>query len=421
MTEQTSPLMQNLRRSGVWFAASVLVLAASSIGLSRFLETETPTVSLALDPLNINALIGELTNDLNDTSNVPDLDALLAKAERALRFDLADARLYSLIGEIKYRQGEKDQAYELFDQARRLSKTEIHALQRSIGRSIETGDLPKAVGGIDILLRRWPDQFPAIAEGLPTILSNPDGYQAVLAAIRAAAPWRASLLVALGKTPEGLDFANRLLLDLTGSTAPPNSSELSYVIHGYIRQKEYEQAYRLFLFSLSDQERKLGGYIFNSTFEPVSSGSGKPFDWQVGDQSGLEVTFATSQAAVEGEGGATVRFLNTPVKNTALQQYIELPPGSYKISLLASARNLKLPKDLYWSIRCVGPAGEITRFNISEGTYNRQALSQDFSVGPAGCPMQLLKLETAAIAESWRFRYVGTLVMHKLSIERLPS
>ncbi|WP_287232614.1 hypothetical protein [Mesorhizobium sp.] len=419
MTEQTSPLMQNLRRSGVWFAASVLVLAASSIGLSRFLETETPTVSLALDPLNVNALIGEITHDLNDTSNAPDLDAMLAKLESALRFDLADARLYSLIGEIKYRKGEKDQAYEFFDQARNLSKTEILALQRSIGRSIEIGDLSGAVREIDILLRRWPDQFPAIAEGLPTILSNPDGYQAVLAAIRAAAPWRSNLLVTLGKTPDGLDFANRLLLDLTGSSAPPSSSEVSYLIHSYFGQKKYEQAYRLFLFSLSDQERKLGGYIFNSAFEPLSSG--KPFDWQVGDQSGLEVTLATAQNAVEGEGGATVRFLNTPVKNAALQQYIQLPPGSYKVSLAASASNLKLPKELFWSIRCVGPAGEIARFHIPEGTYNRQALSQEFSVGPTGCPMQLLKLETAAIAESWRFRYVGTLVMHKLSIERLSS
>ncbi|RWP62820.1 MAG: hypothetical protein EOR08_13455 [Mesorhizobium sp.] len=409
--------MQNLRRSGVWFAASVLVLAASSIGLSRFLENETPTVSLALDQLNVNALIGEITHDLNDTSNAPDLDALLAKAESALRFDLADARLYSLIGEIKYRKGGKDQAYEFFEQARKLSKTEIHALQRSIGHSIETGDLSKAVREIDILLRRWPDRFPAIAEDLPTILSNPDGYQAVLAALKAEAPWRSSLFVALGGNPEGLGSANRLLLDLAASGAPPKSRELSAVINGYIRQKQYESAYRLFLFSLSDEEKKLAGYVFNSTFEPASSG--KPFDWQVRNQSSMEVTFATSQDALEGEGGAAVRFLNTPVKGTALQQYIELPPGSYKISLVASARNLKLPKELFWSIRCVGPAGEIARFNIPEGTYNRQALSQDFSVGSAGCPMQLLKLETAAIAESWRFRYVGTLVMHKLSIERL--
>ncbi|MER9962680.1 hypothetical protein NKJ72_17215 [Mesorhizobium sp. M0045] len=419
MMEQTSPLLQNLRRSSVWFVASVLALAASSIGLSRLVETETPAVSLALGPLNVDALIGEITSDLNDSDNAPDLEALLARVKDALRFNLADARLYSLIGEIKYRQGEKDEANKLFDQALGLSKTEIHALQRSIGHATETGDLSKAVGEIDILLRRWPDQFPAISDGLPTILSNPDGYQAVLTAIRAEAPWRASLIYALSKTPEGLDLANRLLLDLTGSNSPPKTAELTIVINGYFRQKEYGRAYRLFLFSLSSQERKLVGYIFNGTFEPVSGG--KPFDWQVRDQSGLEITFVTSQDAVEGEGGATVRFLNTPVKNTALQQYVALPPGAYKISLIASARSLKLPKELFWSIRCLGPSGEIARFNIPEGTFNRQILTQDFSVGLTDCPMQVLTLKTAAIAESWRFRYVGTLVMHKLSIERLPS
>ncbi|MER9228556.1 hypothetical protein NKI39_23535 [Mesorhizobium sp. M0664] len=419
MMEQASPLMQNLRRSVVWFVAFGLVLVTSSIGLSRFLETETPAVSLALDPFNVDALVAEITRDLNDTNNAPDLDASLARARGALAFDLADARLYSLIGEIEYRQGEEDEAYQLFDQARKLSKTEIHALQRSISRAVETGDLSRAVAEIDILLRRWPDQFSTISEGMPTILSSRDGYQAVLTAITKEAPWRGSLFVALNKTPQGLDVANRLLLDLIGSPAPPKSSELTDVIAGYLSQKQYEQAYRLFLFSLTDEERKLGGYIFNSTFEPEPSG--KPFDWQVGNQSGLEITFADSQNAVEGEGGATVRFLNTPVKNAALQQYIELPPGSYKISLIASARNLKLPKDLFWSIKCLGPAGEIARFNVPEGTFNRQKLSRDFSVGPTGCPMQVLKLDTAAIAESWRFRYIGTLVMHKLSIERLAS
>ncbi|WP_244571428.1 tetratricopeptide repeat protein [Mesorhizobium carmichaelinearum] len=376
-----------------------------------------PAVSMVLDPVNVDALIGEISDDLNDTANPPDLDALAARAKGALRFNVGDARLYSLIGEIEYRQGKKDDAYALFDQARRLSKTEIHALQRSIGHSIEIGDLSKAVNELDTLLRRWPDQFPAVAEGLPAMLSNPDGYHAVLASIAAGAPWRASLFSALGKTRPGLDFANQLLLDLVGSGAPPKSSELSSVITGYIAQKEYEEAYRLFLFSLTDDQRKLGGYVFNSTFEPGYGG--KPFDWQVRDQSGLEVTFVTSQDAVEGEGGATVRFLDTPVKNTALQQYIELPPGSYRISLVASGRNLKLPKELFWTIRCVGSVGEIARFNIPEGTFNRQSLSQEFSVGPDVCPMQLLRLETAAIADSWRFRYIGTLVMHKLNIERI--
>ncbi|TIV88898.1 MAG: hypothetical protein E5V78_03785 [Mesorhizobium sp.] len=416
MTAQTSPLARNLGRSGVWFVAFVLVLAASSTGLSRLLETDMPAISMALDPLNVDALIDDVAGDLNDTANPPDLDALYSRASGALRYNVGDARLYSLMGEIEYRQGKQDDAYALFDLARKLSKTEIHALKRSIGHSVEIGDLSKAISEIDTLLRRWPDQFPAVAEGLPAILSNPDGYHAMLAAIAAQAPWRANLFSVLGKTRQGLDFANQLLLDLVRSDAPPKSGELSSVITGYIVQKEYEQAYRLFLFTLSDEERKLGGYVFNSTFEPGYDG--KPFDWQVRDQSGLEVTFATSQDAVEGEGGATVRFLNTPVKNTALQQYVELPPGSYRISLVASGRSLKLPKELFWTIMCVDRTREIARFNIPEGTFNRRSLSQEFSVGPNECPMQLLRLETAAIAESWRFRYMGTLVMHKLNIER---
>ncbi|TIL50687.1 MAG: hypothetical protein E5Y81_26235, partial [Mesorhizobium sp.] len=83
-------------------------------------------------------------------------------------------------------------------------------------------------------------------------LSNPDGYQAVLEAIRAAAPWRSNLFAALSRTSDGIDAANRLLLDLTGLGAPPKSNELSLVINGFINQKQYEPAYRLFLFSLSD-------------------------------------------------------------------------------------------------------------------------------------------------------------------------
>lgn len=395
------------------------MLVASSIGLSRLLETETPVASLAIDPLNVDALIAEISQKLNDTNSPPNLDALAERSSDALRYDIGDARLYSLFGEIKYRQGDRHGAYALFNQAQQLSQTEFHALQRSIAHAVETGDLKKAVGEINTLLRRWPDQFSAVSGGLPIILSRPDGYDAVLTAIRAEAPWRKSLFSSLTQGPQGLASADRLLLDLAGSDAPPTASELSAVIGGYISQKEYDAAYRLFLFSLTNEERKLGGYVFNGTFEPVYTG--KPFDWQVRDQSGLEVTFATSHDAVEGEGGATVRFLNTPVKNTALQQIVELPPGSYKISLTASGRNLKLPKELFWAIRCLDPAGEIARFNIPEGTYNRQDLSQEFAIGPGACPIQLLRLETATIAGSWRFRYVGTLVMHKLVIERISS
>ncbi|MBN9272152.1 MAG: hypothetical protein J0J15_18275 [Mesorhizobium sp.] len=419
MTLQPSPPMQKLRHLSVWFVASVLGLAASSIGLSRVLEAELPSAALVLNPLNEDALVNKITGQLNDTDTPPDLEALAAEAKKALRYDLADARLYSLIGEIELRRGDKERAYQLFDQAQKLSKTEIHSLQRSIDRSIETGDLAKAVDEIDILLRRWPDRFPLVASGFPTILANPSGYRAVLKAIGADAPWRGYLFSTLVADPLGIGLANRLLLDMAGSSTPPTDRELSSVIAGFIRQRQYGSAYRLFLFSLTDEQRKLGGYVYNSTFEPYPSG--KPFDWQVPSQVAVEVTFSTSHDAVEGEGGATVRFLNAPVKNDVIPEYLQLPPGAYRLSLLASGRNLKLPKGLFWSLRCIDPAGEVGRLNIPEGTYNRKSFNVDFTVNPDACPIQLLRLEAATIADSWRFRYVGSIVMHKISIERVSS
>lgn len=395
------------------------MLAVSSIGLSRALETEAPSAALVLDPLNADALINKITAELNDTDNAPDLDALAAQAGNALRFDVGDARLYSLMGEVEFRRNDKSKAYKLFDHALKLSKTEIHALQRSIDRSIEAGDLSKAVDEIDVLLRRWPDRFSAVASGFPVILSNSDGYQAVLKAVSSDAPWRNDLFPALVADPRGLDLANQLLFDLAASSAPPKIQELSLVIKGYIQQNKYDAAYRLFLFSLNDEEKRLAGYVFNSTFEPLYSN--RPFDWQIPSQSGLELVFATSHQAVEGEGGATVRFLNAPIKNLILYQYVELPPGSYRISLLASGRNLKLPKGLFWSLRCVNAMDNIARLDIQEGTFNRQSVSQEIVVPSSECPLQVLRLEAGSIAESWRFRYVGALVMHKLSIERVSS
>jgi hypothetical protein len=60
------------------------------------------------------------------------------------------------------------------------------------------------------------------------------------------------------------------------------------------------------------------------------------------------------------------------------------------------------------------------KLGIPEGSFNNQALSAAFVVGP-GCEMQALKLQTALIAESWRYRYAGVIMMHGIRIERLAS
>lgn len=394
-------------------------MTASSIGLSRLLEKDEPASAIALFPLNAEARIRAITDALNATGGDPDLALLQRESRRALRYDAGDARLYSLLGEIDYQGGNRDEAYRLFERARKFSKTEIHALQRTIVHAIELDDLAKAVREADILLRRWPEKLDAMAASFPLILAKEEGYAAILAALKAEAPWRSSLFSALAKDPRGIAAADRLLLDLKRSDAPPRQGELASVIVGYIAQKRYEAAYHLFLFTLSEEEKKLGGYVFNGRFAPLRTH--RPFDWQIRDQPGLEVTFAEPADERGSGGGANVRFLNKPVKNVSLQQFIQLPPGGYLVTLNASGRNLKLPKELFWSLRCVDSNTELLRLAIPEGSFDARLLSAKFTVDPGGCAMQILKLETALIAESWRYRYVGTVTMHDIRIERLAS
>ncbi len=394
------------------------VLATSSTGLSRFLEDDNAGVALALHPANVDARIKELTASLNGPDRKARLTEIAEGIEDALRFDAGDARLYSLLGEVEFQRDDKDVAYRLFSRARQFSKTEIHALQRTLVHSIEQDRLAEAVNEIDTMLRRWPDRFDAVAPVLPQILSRPEGFQAVRDALAEDAPWRRNIFATLGREPAGIPLAEQLLLDLKDTKVPPQPGEIASIINGYIGQKQYESAYRFFLFTQSGEEAKLAGYVFNGQFAPVRTQ--KPFDWQFRDQSGVEITFGSRGGGAQTTG-ATVRFLNKPVKDVALQQYLQLPPGSYVLTLNASGRSLKLPKELFWSLGCAGSTPPLLKLGVPEGSYEKESLSAGFSIAATGCQMQLLKLNTALIAESWRYRYVGVLTMHDIKIERVDA
>lgn len=389
-------------------------MIVSSIALSHRLEEQDPVAALALFPLNAEARVRHITAELT-TAKPDDLADLERRFRLALRYDSGDARFYSLLGELEYRRGDAAAAGQWFDKARALSKTEVHALRRDILRAVELGDVARAVGKIDVLLRRWPELSPKVARALPRVLAESAGFAAVVDVLAADAPWRGTLFRQLAADPVGIGFADRLLLDLRHSALPPRPDELAAVISNYIKAGQYDAAYRLFRFSLSDDEQKIAGYVYNGGFAPAPSR--RPFDWQLREQSGMEFTFAG-----EGESGAKLRFLNRPLKGALVQQYLLLPPGDYTLTLNASGTGLSLPKDLFWSVECMGPRKtELARLAIPHGTFERHDLAAGFSVPPADCTAQLLKLETSVVAQSWRYRYLGELTMHAVRVGRQAS
>jgi hypothetical protein len=331
-------------------------------------------------------------------------------ATTGLAISPVDSRFYSLLGELRLRMDEEEEADRLFRQAHLLSRTEINALQHLLVRAIDTGDFAGAVANIDVLLRRWPKPAGVFTPLLPWLLSDQGGYAAIVELMRGGAPWRGRILSALASQEEGLDIAYRLLLDLADSDHPPDRNEVGVVSRGFITAKRYEEAHRLFRFTLPPGEHPLAGFVYNASFLPASAAS--PFSWQFRNTRAAEISL-TDEAPFPG---ATIRFLNAPAKDIVLRQTLLLSPGRYRLIAKVDASDLRAPRSLFWRVGCLDPRRELLRLPIPEGSYRDQNLEASFVVD--GCALQQIGLATGVISESWQNRYSGQVRFQSLRIEK---
>lgn len=360
-----------------------------------------------------------MTDRLHRLRDKVDLMAVDRELRRGRHYDRADARIYSLAGEIRRLMGDLDGADEYYDKALVLSKTEVNALRRLVIREIESARMDAALAGLDLLLRRWPANFPRVAPLFSMILADPTGYQAALNLLGEGVPWRGSVVNFLARDPQAVYLANRLVLDLTGAPVPTTASELASVMNGYIAQKRYDAAYRLFLFATPEEKRKFLGYVFNASFSPIVVGG--PFDWRLQRVPGVEVKFIERTGLRGADGGARVNFFGQPVKGQLLGQLLQLPPGSYQLILNASGRGLRLPRKLFWLLQCVSGADrDRARLDLPEGSFDNRTLTAQFVIS-ADCPAQILSLNSGLTVDSWFFRYQGQLTMHNLRIEAVGA
>jgi tetratricopeptide (TPR) repeat protein len=376
--------------------------------LSRSIEEAESEVALRLNPLNAQARVNALTTALSD--NDPDLQKLLRMANTGLATSPVDSRFHSLLGELRLRMGEEEEADRLFRQAHRLSRTEINALQHLTVRAIDTGDYAGAVENLDILLRRWPKRAGAWTLQLPRLLSDQGAYAAIVELMRGGAPWRGRIVSSLARQEEGLGIAYRLLLELADSDHPPERSEVEAVSRGFIAAKRYEEAYRLFRFTLPPGEHELAGFVYNASFLPASATS--PFSWQYRNTRAAEISLTDETPFA----GATVRFLNAPARDIVLRQTLLLSPGRYRLTAKVDASNLRAPRSLFWRVGCLDPRRELLRLTVPEGSYREQNLEASFVVD--GCALQQIGLATGVISESWQNRYSGQVRFQSLRIEK---
>ena len=414
-----STVATQLKRLALACVALVTLCVIALTGISNFFLSADPQRALALNPLNVDAITGILIAEVGVLDdNIPPVE-LDNRARDAIRFAPIHARLRGLYGETLFRQGDETAANRMFNVALDLSQTETTALQRTLRSAVTEGNSAAALAKLDVLFRRWPTQFKSFAPIIPYLLSLPDGYEIALSDLRKSPPWRRQFLNYLNNDPGTVDLAYRLQLDLNGNVQDTDPREIAGTVTALLKFKEYGLAHRLFLLTLDETDRENYGYLFNSNFEQALSG--RPFDWRVGDMPGVSVSQTTDTTSQGNQSTLKVQFQGKPVKQIGLTQYLYLPAGKYELNIDLDAVNLKAPKGLFVRITCLDPRRTVSKLDIPAGSYRDRILQSTFVLPDSSCKMLQLGMGTDLIAESFRYRYAGTLSIRNISIRKLPS
>ena len=181
-------------------------------GTSAYLETSNPSGALWINPFNSDARVNTLIDALqrNDSSQ---LEALEKLAETGIRMAPRDARGYSLLGEIKQRQGHGDEAQKLFAAALAIAPTEIHALINRLNEAGRTGEFEVALQAVDVIFRRWPQYGKDVLPAVDYLISQPEGAQWLRSTLANEPPWRGTIISYLISRPAGIGFVQNLLVD----------------------------------------------------------------------------------------------------------------------------------------------------------------------------------------------------------------
>lgn len=393
--------------------AFVAILIILSIGLSRNLEEDQSDLSLKFYSLNFDAAFNKVLKTIDHQLSTEELKSLEEKIIAFLPTHAGDARLYSLLGEIKRLYREKDQSYTAFDRALQISRTEVNALQWTIWRLIDEGKVLDALERIDVLFRRWPARITPLAPFVAEVFTQEHHYENFLQKLNTNPPWRRSLINVLSSSPETMFIAAHLIQDLAKGEALPSNNEISTIIAQLIRNKQYSLAYQTFLLTLNSADKEVNGYIHNSRF--IRPLSGRFFDWQVANHTGIKINFASQQDSGLNHG-AQLTFNNTPVRRLSFGQYIALPPGMFQLSFEVSSQQSRLPKGLLWQISCLENKKKLAEVNIDPGTYLLTTKTITFTIPSDKCQLQSLHLITKAIGVNWNDRYSGNVIFDNISI-----
>jgi hypothetical protein len=282
---------------------------------------------------------------------------------------------------------------------------------------LKQGEPGPALAMLDHLVERYPEAQPRVFPVLARLLAehrDPAAWNAIAA--RKAA-WIGPFIVSACR--EGTDPETLAALFLDRAREHRATTEEAACLIDRLRDTDrWQQAYQLWLNTLTPDRYADVGHIFNGSFEYAASGVG--FDWILSRGRERDLGHVVEVSEVSGKRALHVSYNGKRQTGMPAMQYLALPPGRYEMSGNARPQSMGAGRGIQWAVRCVKGGKLQSPLAASEpfvGSSEWRPFSFQVTV-PAACPGQLLQLEPVGLYTEGIVYLAGSAWFDELVLRR---
>ena len=224
----------------------------------------------------------------------------------------------------------------------------------AISQLLKEENYPQSLEALDGLMRSNPKSQQKIYDALTVFTRNAGSRRALVQLLAQEPPWRQDFLAYLPRSTADVRGASMLMAELRSTKSPPRTAELTPLLGKLIADGTPDEAYLLWLTSLTEAQLERAGYIYNGDFETKLDQLG-PFDWRIVPAKNVVARGVENNPAVRGTV-LEVSFAGSDLRYRNIYQRLLLPPGRYILTGSYRASNLDSDRGLVWRIYCVTTA-----------------------------------------------------------------
>ena len=403
-------------RSATFLLSCVLAVVIAASAVAAFVRTVSPAGSLRINPLHAEAALATadrwLAREDLSPSELAIVDGLLLDAAANAP---AQARLIGALAMVRFRRGRTDEARSLSDAALRLDRTDPHSLILSYLFALQDGSLSRAADLAATIALRARQFWPTVEANLPALLANPEGANALRAAMGATQAGRARF-VRYALDSGRLGDAYRFVLQWYGTLGEEVRPLVVDVVNALVGARDTRRAYFLFRQTIAPRLSADTGYVFDARFRTPPGGT--RFQWNVYDQPGMSLEWIPPIEGAQSGGRMVLRMRDAPLQLSNLKQVLQLTPGLYELSVDYRTRGFSGPDPLQFVIRCLAPGRNIVALPLPATDRAARTASATFRIPDPDCQLMEIQLATASGKAGWRKRYAGSLELSRVALTR---